>query len=56
MSAACTTALVALYSAVQMIRNGIIDVAVVGGAEEPLTPMHFLEFSARWERSRAIRS
>ena len=45
-SAACATALVALYSAVQMIRNGIIDVAVVGGAEEPLTPMHFLEFSA----------
>jgi len=45
-SAACATALVALYSAVQMIRNGIIDAAVVGGAEEPLTPMHFLEFSA----------
>ena len=45
-SAACATALVALYSAVQMIRNGIIDAAVVGGAEEYLTPMHFLEFSA----------
>jgi malonyl CoA-acyl carrier protein transacylase len=45
-SAACATALVALYSAYQMIRNGIIDAAVVGGAEEYLTPMHFLEFSA----------
>lgn len=45
-SAACATALVALYSAYQMIRNGIIDAAVVGGAEEFLTPMHFLEFSA----------
>lgn len=45
-SAACATALVALYSAVQMIRNGIIDAAVVGGGEEFLTPMHFLEFSA----------
>lgn len=45
-SAACATALVALYSAYQMIRNGIIDAAVIGGAEEPLTPMHFLEFSA----------
>jgi malonyl CoA-acyl carrier protein transacylase len=45
-SAACATSLVALYSAVQMIRNGIIDAAVVGGAEEFLTPMHFLEFSA----------
>jgi acyl transferase domain-containing protein/NAD(P)H-dependent flavin oxidoreductase YrpB (nitropropane dioxygenase family)/NAD(P)-dependent dehydrogenase (short-subunit alcohol dehydrogenase family)/acyl carrier protein len=45
-SAACATALVALYSAYQMIRNGIIDAAVVGGAEESLTPMHFLEFSA----------
>jgi len=45
-SAACATALVALYSAYQMIRNGIIDAAVIGGAEESLTPMHFLEFSA----------
>ncbi len=45
-SAACATALVALYSAVQMIKNGIIDAAIVGGAEEYLTPMHFLEFSA----------
>ena len=45
-SAACATALVALYSACQMIRNGIIDAAVIGGAEEFLTPMHFLEFSA----------
>lgn len=45
-SAACATALVALYSAVQMIRNGVIDAAIVGGGEEFLTPMHFLEFSA----------
>ncbi len=45
-SAACATALVALFSAYQMIRNGIIDAAVIGGAEELLTPMHFLEFSA----------
>jgi len=45
-SAACATSLVALYSAYQMIRNGVIDAAIVGGAEEFLTPMHFLEFSA----------
>ena len=45
-SAACSTSLVALYSAVQMIRNGIIDAAIVGGAEEDLTPLHYLEFSA----------
>ena len=45
-SAACATALVALYSAYQMIRNGVIDAAVVGGGEEFLNPMHFLEFSA----------
>lgn len=45
-SAACATALVALFSAYQMIRNGVIDAAVVGGGEEYLTPMHFLEFSA----------
>jgi malonyl CoA-acyl carrier protein transacylase len=45
-SAACATSLVALYSAIQMIRNGIIDAAIVGGAEETLTHLHFLEFSA----------
>lgn len=45
-SAACATALVAMWSAVQMLRNGIIDAAIVGGAEEILTPLHFLEFSA----------
>jgi len=45
-SAACATSLVALYNAIQMIRNGIIDAAIVGGGEESLTPMHFLEFSA----------
>ncbi|MDQ7788234.1 MAG: SDR family NAD(P)-dependent oxidoreductase [Thermodesulfovibrionales bacterium] len=45
-SAACATSLVALYSAVQMIRAGIIDAAIVGGGEEYLTHLHFLEFSA----------
>jgi acyl transferase domain-containing protein/NADP-dependent 3-hydroxy acid dehydrogenase YdfG/acyl carrier protein len=45
-SAACATSLVALFSAYHMIRNGVLDAALVGGAEELLTPMHFLEFSA----------
>ena len=45
-SAACATSLVALHSAIQMIRNGVIDAAVVGGGEELLHPSHFLEFSA----------
>jgi malonyl CoA-acyl carrier protein transacylase len=45
-SAACATSLVALHSAIQMIRNDIIDAAVVGGSEEYLTHLHFLEFSA----------
>ena len=45
-SAACATSLVALHSAVQMIRNGIIDAAIVGGGEDNLTHLHFLEFSA----------
>ena len=45
-SAACATSLVALHSAIQMIRNGIIDAAIVGGGEEHLTHLHFLEFSA----------
>ena len=45
-TAACATSQVAMYTAIQMIRNGIIDVAVVGGGEELLTPAHFVEFSA----------
>jgi malonyl CoA-acyl carrier protein transacylase len=45
-SAACATSLVAIYSAIQMIRNGIIDAAVVGGGEEKLSHIHFIEFSA----------
>ena len=43
--AACASSLVALHSAVQLIKNGVLDAAVVGGAEEPLSAMHFLEFS-----------
>ncbi len=45
-SAACATSLVALYSAIQMIKSGVIDAAIVGGGEENLTHLHFLEFSA----------
>ena len=46
LSAACATSLAAVYTAVQLIRNGVIDAALVGGAEEPLLPLHFVEFSA----------
>jgi acyl transferase domain-containing protein/NAD(P)H-dependent flavin oxidoreductase YrpB (nitropropane dioxygenase family)/NAD(P)-dependent dehydrogenase (short-subunit alcohol dehydrogenase family)/acyl carrier protein len=45
-SAACATSLAALFNAVQMIRNGILDAALVGGGEEPLTPAYYFEFSA----------
>jgi malonyl CoA-acyl carrier protein transacylase len=45
-SAACATSLVAIYSAIQMIQNGILDAAIVGGGEENLYPAHFIEFSA----------
>ncbi len=45
-SAACATSLVALHSAIQMIRTGILDAAIVGGGEEKLTHIHFIEFSA----------
>ncbi len=45
-TAACATSLAALYSAIQMIKNNIIDIAVVGGGEELLDPVHYLEFSA----------
>ena len=45
-SAACATSLVALHSAIQMVRTGIIDAAIVGGGEDSLRHIHFLEFSA----------
>lgn len=45
-TAACATGLVALYNAVQLIRNNILDVAIVGGGEELLHPASYLEFSA----------
>jgi acyl transferase domain-containing protein/NAD(P)H-dependent flavin oxidoreductase YrpB (nitropropane dioxygenase family)/NAD(P)-dependent dehydrogenase (short-subunit alcohol dehydrogenase family)/acyl carrier protein len=45
-SAACATSLVAIYTAIQMINNGVLDAAVVGGGEENLYPAHFIEFSA----------
>jgi 3-oxoacyl-(acyl-carrier-protein) synthase/NAD(P)H-dependent flavin oxidoreductase YrpB (nitropropane dioxygenase family) len=45
-SAACATSLVALYSATQMIKSGVIDAAIVGGGEDTLSHLHFLEFSA----------
>jgi malonyl CoA-acyl carrier protein transacylase len=45
-SAACATSLVALHSAIQLIRGGIVDAVIVGGGEDTLTHMHFLEFSA----------
>jgi malonyl CoA-acyl carrier protein transacylase len=45
-SAACATSLVALHCAMQMIDNGVIDAAVIGGGEDNLTHLHFLEFSA----------
>ncbi|MDY0222618.1 MAG: SDR family NAD(P)-dependent oxidoreductase [Desulfobacterium sp.] len=45
-SAACATSLVAVHSAIQMLKTGIIDAAVIGGGEENLSHMHFMEFSA----------
>lgn len=45
-SAACASSLAALFCAVQMIRQDIIDAAVVGGGEENLGPLDFMEFSA----------
>ncbi|MBU1565892.1 MAG: SDR family NAD(P)-dependent oxidoreductase [Proteobacteria bacterium] len=45
-SAACATGLVALYSAIQLIKNNVLDAAIVGGCEELLRPGSYLEFSA----------
>jgi Polyketide synthase modules and related proteins len=44
--AACASSLIALYNAVLLMRAGVIDAAVVGGGEEYITPVHYLEFSA----------
>jgi len=44
--AACASSLIALYNAVLLMRAGVIDAAVVGGGEELITPVHYLEFSA----------
>ena len=44
--AACATSLVAIYTAIQLINNGILDAAVVGGGGESLFPAHFIEFWA----------
>jgi malonyl CoA-acyl carrier protein transacylase len=45
-SAACASSLVALYNAILMIRSGVIDAAIVGGSEDNVTHLHFLEFAA----------
>jgi malonyl CoA-acyl carrier protein transacylase len=45
-SAACASSLVALYNAILMIRSGVIDAAIVGGSEDNITHLHFLEFAA----------
>ena len=43
---ACASSLTALFNAVQMIKTGVLDAAVVGGGEEQITPASYLEFSA----------
>ena len=44
--AACASSLVAVHCAMMLIRQGIVDAAVVGGGEESLTAGHYYEFSA----------
>nr|WP_321258513.1 SDR family NAD(P)-dependent oxidoreductase [uncultured Pseudodesulfovibrio sp.] len=44
--AACASSLIALHCALMMLRQGIIDAAIVGGGEEVLTPGHYYEFCA----------
>ncbi len=45
-AAACATSAMALFTAIQMIRTGLMDAALIGGAEALLTGIHFLEFSS----------
>lgn len=46
LGAACSSSLAALYSALTLIRSGVIDAAVVGGSEEAYSPLPLVEFSA----------
>lgn len=46
LGAACSSSLAALYSALTLIRSGVIDAAVVGGAEEAYSPLPLVEFAA----------
>ena len=43
-SAACATSLVAIYSAIQMINNGILDAAVVGGGKKTCSRLTLSSF------------
>ncbi len=45
-TSACASSLTALYSAIQMIRTGALDAAIIGGGEELIIKASFLEFSA----------
>ena len=44
--AACSSSMAALFSALQLLRNGTIDAAVIGGGEEVYAPLYLAEFSA----------
>jgi len=44
--AACASSLIAVHCAMMLVRQGIVDAAVVGGGEELLTAGHYYEFSA----------
>lgn len=45
-TSACASSLTALYNSIQLIRNGVLDAAVIGGGEELITQGSVLEFSA----------
>ena len=43
---ACASSLTALYNGIQLIQNGVLDAAIIGGGEELLIQASFIEFSA----------
>ncbi len=45
-TSACASSLTAIYNGVQLIRNGVLDAAIIGGGEELISQGSFLEFSA----------
>ena len=53
LGSACASSMAALYTALQLLRNGTIDAALIGGGEEVYAPLYMAEFTALGALARA---